>query len=136
MKRSMDSWRERKRSWRLAALSSIGGSGFAALQCGKASPFRGDQTGVRGYASTEAQPPCYSRVFHGKAEPYRNGVRQSRNPTLLRPPIAKHVRQHPIRARQAATQLAVPNHAGVDVMPTAVIRDEQSALERRLARII
>jgi len=45
---------------------------------------------------------------------------------LFRPPITNHVRQHAIRAGHAATQLAIPNHAGVDVMPAPVIRHQQA----------
>src|SRR5947209_6737529 len=68
-------------------------------------------------------------------ESQRLSAHQAAKP-LLRAAVANHIRQHAIRAGNAAAQLAVPNHARVDVMPTPVIRDQQSTLQRRFAGIV
>ena len=52
------------------------------------------------------------------------------------PSVANHIRQHPIRARNSTAQLAIPNHARIDVMTLAIIRDQQSTFQRRLTRIV
>src|SRR5712692_8033706 len=50
--------------------------------------------------------------------------------------IADHVCQHSVRARHSRAQLPVPNHARVDVVPAAIISNEQPALQRRFTGIV
>src|SRR5258706_15261241 len=55
---------------------------------------------------------------------------------LLPMPVTNHIRQHAIRAGHACAQLAIPNHAGIDVSAPAVISHQQTTLQWRLAGIV
>ena len=137
MKRLIPFSLARERNWRVAQVDNLryfarakGASclWLCHLMCGKALPYR--LCYFLDFIAARLRLAAMSKGRKRLAESRRLSAHQAAKPRrcarLLHVTVANHICKHPVRPRHTGAQLPIPNHAGVDVMSAAVIRDKDS----------